>query len=112
MYGCVYVTRYDVYLFRVPGVASHTKIYIYKIKTIYFISTALYFCYYVPFLIFGNGNNGLDKILYNYLLWDFSYSYAIPILYSLAYIRREKSVCLLLLNFEFDRTTERIREFV
>ena len=54
MYGCVYVTRYDVYLFRVPGVASHTKIYIYKIKTIYFISTALY-CFYVPFLIFGNG---------------------------------------------------------
>ena len=30
----------------------------------------------------------------------------------LAYIRREKSVCLLLLNFEFDRTTERIRDFV
>ncbi len=56
---------------------------------------------------------GLDKILYNYLLWDFSYSYAIPILYySSIYQEREERVPLILLNFEFDRTTERIRDFV
>ena len=114
MYGCVYVTRYDVYLFRVPGVASHTKIYIYKIKTIYFISTALY-CFYVPFLIFGNGvRQNIITIYYGifHIHMLFPYYIIIASQQQRGGEKRRERVCLLLLNFEFDRTTERIREFV
>ena len=113
MYGCVYVTRYDVYLFRVPGVASHTKIYIYKIKTIYFISTALY-CFYVPFLIFGNGvRQNIITIYYGIFHIHMLFPY-----YTLYHTQTRVPNCSISIvelpipEFVIHRTTERIIQFV